>query len=183
MAKIELKKPVVDEIKDVFTDAQAAVLVDYRGLTVDQDTKLRKELRENGVTYKVYKNTLVKLAIKDSEFADLAKDLEGPTAVAVSKDDATAPARIICKFAKDAPVLEVKSGIVDGTYYDKAGIEVLSKIPSRNELLSKLLGSLQSPVTNLARVLNQVAEQKDSGEAAPAAAEEAPADAEPAPAE
>lgn len=182
MAKIELKKPVVDEIKDVFTDAQAAVLVDYRGLTVDQDTKLRKELRENGVTYKVYKNTLVKLAIKDSEFADLAKDLEGPTAVAVSKDDATAPARVICKFAKDAPVLEVKSGIVDGTYYDKAGIEVLSKIPSRNELLSKLLGSLQSPVTNLARVLKQVAEQKDSGEAAPAA-EEAPADAEPAPAE
>lgn len=184
MAKIELKQPIVEEIKENFDGAQAAVLVDYRGLTVEQDTQLRKALRESDVVYKVYKNTMVNLAVKGTDFEELTKDLEGPTAVAFSKTDATAPARILCKFAKTAPALEVKSGIVDGAYYDKAGIEALSSIPSREELLSKLLGSIQSPIANFARVIKQIAEQKDSGAEAPAA-EEAPAEApaEEAPAE
>jgi len=177
VAKVELKQPIVEEIKSNLDGAQSVVLVDHRGLTVAEDTDLRRQMRENDITYKVYKNTMINLAIKDTDFADLAKDLEGPTAVAFSKTDATAPARIICKFAKNAPALEVKSGFVDGTYYDAKGIETLSKIPSKEELLSKFLGSIQSPITNFARVIKQVAEQKDSGEAAPAAAEEAPAEA------
>ena len=92
MAKVELKQPIVDEIANSIKDAQAVVLVNYSGLTVEQDTALRKELREAGVVYKVYKNTMINFAIKDTEFADLAQHLEGPTAIAVCKDDATAAA-------------------------------------------------------------------------------------------
>ena len=160
MAKVEEKKPIVQEIKDNLDGAKSVVLVDYLGLTVEQDTKLRREARENGVIYKVYKNTMVNLAIEGTDFADLAKDLEGPTAVAISKEDATAPARVIADFAKTASKLELKSGVVEGTYYDVEGIKAIAQIPSREVLLSRLLGSLQSPITNLARVINQVAEQK-----------------------
>ena len=160
MAKVEEKKPIVQEIKDNLDGAKSVVLVDYLGLTVEQDTNLRRATREAGLIYKVYKNTMVKRAIEGTEFAEIAKDLEGPTAVAISKDDATAPARVIANFAKTAPKLEMKSGIVEGTYYDTEGIKAISQIPSREELLSRLLGSLQSPITNLARVINQVAEQK-----------------------
>ena len=175
MAKVELKQPIVQAIADDIKDAQSVVLVDYRGLTVAQDTELRKQLREAGVIYKVCKNTMMKRAFEGTDFAGLEEYLEGPSAMVVSKDDATAPARIICKFAKTAEALEVKAGVVEGTVYDAAGITELSKIPSREELLSKLLGSLQSPITNLARVLNQIAEQGGAG-ACEAAAEEAPAE-------
>ena len=161
MAKVELKKPIVDEISEALNGAKAAVLVDYRGLTVEQDTRLRKELREAGVIYKVYKNTLVKFAIEGTEFESLKDDLEGPNAIAISKDDATAPARILAKFAKGAEALEIKCGVVEGTYYDQAGIKTISSIPSREELLSKLLGSLQSPIANFARVIKQIAEKQD----------------------
>ena len=160
MAKVELKAPIVEEIKANLEGAKSVVLVDYLGLTVEQDTNLRRAAREAGLIYKVYKNTMVKRAIEGTEFADIAKDLEGPTAVAISKEDATAPARVVANFAKTAPKLEMKSGIVEGTYYDAEGIKAISQIPSRDELLSRLLGSLQSPITNLARVINQVAEQK-----------------------
>ena len=159
MAKVELKQPIVDEIKELLDGAQSMVLVDYRGLTVAQDTVLRKELRENGVVYKVYKNTLIKRAIEGTEFEGASVDLEEPTAIAVSKTDATAPARILAKFAKTADKLEIKSGVVEGTYYDKDAIKVIANIPSREELLSKLLGSMQSPIANFARVLNQIAEK------------------------
>ena len=175
MAKVELKQPIVQAIADDIMDAQSVVIVDYRGLTVAQDTELRKQLREAGVIYKVCKNTMMKRAFEGTDFAGLEEYLEGPSAMVVSKDDATAPARIICKFAKTAEALEVKAGVVEGTVYDAAGITELSKIPSREELLSKLLGSLQSPITNLARVLNQIAEQ-GGAEACEAAAEEAPAE-------
>ena len=160
MAKVEEKKPIVQEIKDNLDGAKSVVLVDYLGLTVEQDTNLRRATREAGVIYKVYKNTMVNLAIEGTEFAELAKDLEGPTAVAISKDDATAPARVVANFAKTAKKLELKSGVVEGTYYDAAGISTIATIPSRDELLSKFLGSIQSPITNFARVINQVAEQK-----------------------
>ena len=110
--------------------------------------------------------------IKD-EFEGLDNCLEGPSAIAVSKDDATAPARILCKFAKDAPALELKGGVVEGTVYDVAGLTELSKIPSREELLSRLLGSMQSPIANFARVIKQIAEK--GGETAEEAAAEAPA--------
>jgi len=160
MAKVELKKPIVEEIQSCIKDAKSVVVVDYRGLTVEQDTRLRKTLRENNVTYKVYKNTMINFAIKGTEFEDLAKYLEGPTAIAVSAEDATAPARVICKFAKEAPVLEVKAGVVEGAVYDAKGIAQVANVPSREELLGKLLGSIQSPISNLARVLNQIAEKQ-----------------------
>ena len=164
MAKVELKQPIVTEISELLNDAKAAVLVDYRGLTVEQDTILRKQLREAGVTYKVYKNTMLHLAFKGTDFEAMDEKLEGPTAIAVSDTDASAPARILFEFAKKAPALELKGGVVEGTYYDEKGIQVIATIPSREVLLGKLLGSIQSPITNLARVLNQIAESKE-GEA------------------
>ena len=160
MAKVELKQPVVQAIAEDVKDAVSVVLVDYRGLTVAEDTALRKQLREAGVIYKVCKNTMMKRAFEGTDFAALDEHLEGPSAIAISKDDATAPARIIAKFAKTAPKLEMVSGVVEGNYYDKAGMEALANVPSREELLGKLLGSIQSPIANLARVLNQIAESK-----------------------
>ena len=162
MAKVELKKPIVDQISEELNGAKAAVLVDYRGITVEQDTELRKQLREAGVIYKVYKNTMINFAVKGTEFEELSKHLEGPTAIAISKEDATAPARILYNFSKNAPKLELKAGVVDGTYYDEKGIQVIATIPSREELLSKLLGSMQSPITNFARVIKQIAEKNEA---------------------
>ena len=177
MAKVELKKPIVEEIAASVKDAQSVVLVDYRGLTVEQDTELRKQLREAGITYKVYKNTMMNFAFKGTDFESLTPYLEGPSAVAISTEDATAPARVLCKFAKTANALDVKGGVVEGVAYDAKGIENISKIPSREELLSKLLGSIQSPITNFARVMNQLAEK---GGASECAAEAAPAEEAPA---
>ncbi|CCZ04063.1 MAG: 50S ribosomal protein L10 [Clostridiales bacterium] len=162
MAKVEIKKPIVDEISELLKDAKSAVLVDYRGLTVEQDTALRKQLREAGVVYKVYKNTMINFAVKGTEFEELSKHLEGPTAIAVSNEDATAPARVLYNFAKDAEALELKAGVVEGTYYDADGIKLIATIPSREELLSKFLGSIQSPITNFARVIKQIAEKEET---------------------
>ena len=181
MAKVELKQPIVQEISGHVEGAQTVVVVDYRGLTVAQDTQLRKELREAGITDKVYKNTLMNLAFKGTEFESLAEVLEGPSAIAISKEDATAPARILSNFAKTAPALEIKAGVVEGDFYDAEGMKSIAAIPGRQELLSKLLGSLQSPIANFARVINQIAENGGavSSEAAPVA-EEAPAEEAPA---
>ena len=164
MAKVELKQPIIEEIKSYVDKASAAVIVDYRGLTVEEDTRLRKSLREAGVVYKVYKNTYLKRAFEGSDFAQLDQNLEGPTAVAFGIDDATAPARVLAEFAKTCDKLEFKAGVVEGTYYDAKGIQVIASIPSRDVLISKLLGSLQSPIANLARVIKQIAEK--NGEAA-----------------
>lgn len=182
MAKVELKKPIVEEISAAVKDAQSVVLVDYRGLTVEQDTQLRKQLREAGITYKVYKNTMMNFAFKGTDCEALLPYLEGPSAVAISTEDATAPARVLCKFAKTADALEVKGGIVEGIAYDADGIKEVAKIPSREELLSKLLGSIQSPITNFARVMNQLAEKGGASGCEAPAAEEAPAEADAAPA-
>ena len=164
MAKVELKQPVVAEIAELFDGAASAVVVDYRGLTVEQDTALRKQLREAGVTYKVYKNTMIRFAAKGTAFEALEPNLEGPTALAVSKTDATAPARILANFAKTADKLELKGGVVEGPYYDAKAINVIASIPSREVLLGRLLGSMQSPIANFARVINQIAE-KNGGSA------------------
>ena len=177
MAKVELKAPVVQEISGYLNGATAAVLVDYRGLTVAQDTALRKELREAGITYKVYKNTMINFAVKDTVFADLSQKLDGPTAIAITTGDATAPARILAKFAKTAEKLQLKAGVVEGTYFDENGIVAIASIPSKDELLGRLLGSMKSPITNMARVLNQIAEAGGASACTPAASEEAPAEA------
>ena len=159
MAKVELKKPVVEEISSKIQGAQSVVLATYSGITVEQDTALRKQLREAGVSYKVYKNTMIRFAAKGTEFEALEPNLEGPTALAVSKEDATAPARVLAEFAKKADKLELKGGVVEGTYYDAAGIGVIASIPSRDVLLGRLLGSMQSPIANFARVIKQIAEK------------------------
>lgn len=182
MAKIEQKKPIVQEIAECIKDAQAVILVDPRGLTVAEDTQLRKQLREAGVAYKVYKNTLMRFAFEGTPCESLTKVLEGPSALAVSKTDATAPARLLANFAKTSPALEFKAGIVEGDFYDADGMKEVASVPSREELLAKFLGSIQSPIANFARVIKQIAEKDGSGageakeQDSQAASEEAPAE-------
>ena len=173
MAKVELKKPVVEEIASQVKDAQAVVLVKYSGMTVEQDTAMRKALREAGVTYKVYKNTMMNFAFQGTPCEALQKHLDGPNAIAISADDATAPARILSKYAKEVKPLELVAAVVEGTYFDEAGVKELAEIPNREILLGKLLGSMQSPIANFARVIKQIADK--DGEVAAPAAEEAPA--------
>ena len=159
MAKVELKQPIVDEITALLADAQALVAVDYRGLTVEEDTQLRKTLREAGVTYNVYKTTLIKRAVAGTQWEEMAKVLEGPTAIAVSTEDATAPARVLFEASKKMPKLELKAGIVAGTFYDDQMIKVIATIPSREVLLGRLLGSMLGTIASFARVIKQIAEK------------------------
>jgi len=162
MAKVELKRPIVEEIAANLEGAAGVVLVDHCGLTVEQDTQLRRQMRAEGIIYKVYKNTMLNFAIKGTEFEPLAQHLEGPSAVAISKTDATAPARIIANFAKTADKLEIKAGVVEGNYYDAKGMTAIANVPSREVLLGRLLGSMNSPIANFARVINQIAESKEA---------------------
>ena len=159
MAKVELKQPIVAAIAEDVKDAQSVVIVDYLGLTVAQDTELRKQLREAGIIYKVCKNTMMKRAFDGTDFAGLNEYLEGPNAIAISTTDATAPARMVASFAKDIPNLEMVAGVVEGQFYDANGMKAVSQIPGREELIGRLLGSMQSPIANFARVLNQIAEK------------------------
>ena len=156
LKNVGLKTSTIDEIKDNFDGAQGVVVVNYSGLTVEQDTQLRKQMREAGVVYKV-----VKRVVAGTEFEPITDALEGTNAIAFCKTDATAPARILANFAKTANALELKCGVVEGTFYDAAGIATIATIPSREELLSKLLGSIQSPITNFARVIKQIAEKNE----------------------
>jgi large subunit ribosomal protein L10 len=172
MPKIEQKQVVVNEIKQKLENASSVVLVSSRGLTVDQDTALRKKLREAGVEYKVYKNTMVTFAIKDTPFEGISEFLKGPTAVAISYADATAAARVINGELKAMPKLEFKAGVVENTVYDAKGMQAIANIPPRAELLSKLLGSFKSPMSTFARLVNAVAEKKAEG--APAVEAAAP---------
>ena len=170
MAKVELKKPIVEEINGAVKEAQAVVLVRYQGVTVEQDTALRKELREAGITYKVYKNTMMNFAFAGTQCEALSKHLEGPSAIAISADDATAPARILAKHAKTIKPMELVVGVVEGKYFDAAGVQALADVPSRDILLGRLLGSMQSPIANFARVIKQIAD-KDGAPAEEVAAE------------
>ena len=163
MPKIEAKQIVIKEIKGKLDKSKSVVFVDARGLTVAQDTMLRKTLREAGVDYKVYKNTLMDLAIKDTDFSGLEKYLAGPTAAAFSYDDPTAAASLISKQFKAMPKLEFKAGIVDNVLYDADGIKAIADIPSREELLAKLLGSFKSPMAAFARLVAAVSESKGGG--------------------
>lgn len=155
------KQVIIDEIKDKFERAEAAVVVDYIGITVAEADAMRKKLREAEVDYIVYKNTLVKRAIAGTEYEPLGEILEGPSGFAFSYSDATAPARVINDSIKEFKKMEFKGGFVEGVYYDKEGMEQIAKIPSRDALISKFMGSIQSPVANFARVIAQIAEQKE----------------------
>lgn len=160
MPKIEQKSVVVNEIKDRLGKAVSVVLVDSRGLTVEQDTVLRKRLREAGVDYKVYKNTMVRLAVKDTPFEGLTQYLAGPSAVAFSYGDATSAARTISKELKGMPNLEFKGGLIENALYDKTGVQAIADIPPRAELIAKLLGSFKQPAAAFARLVNALAENR-----------------------
>ena len=161
MPKLSEKQAVINEIKQKLEKASSIVLVNARGLSVEQDTTLRRKLRESGIDYKVYKNTMISFAVADTEFAAIEPHLTGPTALAISYDDATAAARIISKEQKAMPVLEFKAGVIDKVLYDSKGVTAIANIPSREELLSKLLGSFKSPMSSFARVINAIAEEKN----------------------
>lgn len=191
---LEQKKQIVNDIAESLKTAQAGVLVDYRGLTVEEDTQLRNNLRQANVTYFVAKNTLVRLAAKEVGLDGLDSVLSGPTAIAVSADDPVAPAKIMADFAKDHEVLEIKSGFMDGAIISLDEIKTLASTPSKETLIAKMMGSLNSPVSSLVRLLNTIVEggeeiadliAKKAGEAASAEekTEEAAASEEAAPAE
>lgn len=154
------KQAIIDEIKDKFERAESAVVIDYMGITVAQADAMRKKLREANVDYTVYKNTLVKRAIDGTDYAPMAEVLEGPSALAFSYDDATAPARVLNDAIKEFKKMEFKGGFVEGEYYDKEAIVQIASIPSREVLISKFMGSIQSPISSFARVVSQIAEAK-----------------------
>lgn len=156
------KQIIIDEIKDKFERAESAVVIDYMGITVAEADEMRKKLREAEVDYTVYKNTLVKRAIEGTKYEALGEILEGPSGFAFSYDDATAPARVLNDARKAYKKMEFKGGIIEGEYFDKENIEKIAAIPSRDTLISKFMGSIQSPVANFARVVAQIAEQKEA---------------------
>ena len=168
------KQAVIDEIKGKLENAQSAVVIDYIGITVEQANEMRNKLREAEVDYTVYKNTLIKRAIEGTKFEELGQVLEGPSAVAISESDATAPARVLSGVMKDLGKMAFKGGIVEDTFYDADGLKQVASIPGRETLIAKFMGSIQSPVGKFVRTLAAIAEEK------PADGAEAPAKEEPA---
>ncbi len=155
------KEAIVAELKDQLSSAKGAVFTSYKGLTVAQDTKLRRELREAGITYHVVKNTMTRIAAKELGLDEITEHLEGTTALAFSKDDAVAPAKVICEFIKknkmdEAGILTVKVGLVEGKVISDKEVKALASLPSREELVAKMLGSMNAPVTNTVMVLQGV---------------------------
>ena len=160
-AIIEQKKKIVVEIADKFKASKTAVVVDYRGLTVSEVTELRKQLRDAGVEFKVYKNSLSRRAAEAAELNELNASLTGPNAIAFSTEDVIAPAKILNDFAKKHEALEIKAGVIEGNIASAEEIKALAELPSREGLLSMLLSVLQAPIRNLALVTKAVAEQKE----------------------
>ena len=165
MPKVEQKQVVINEIKEKLDKAKSVVLVNARGLTVAQDTALRKILREAGIEYKVYKNTMMEFAVKDTVFSGLAEYLAGPTTTAFSYEDPTTAASLISKQLKAMPKLQFKAGVIEDVLYDADGIKAVADIPSKDELLAKLLGSFKAPMASFARLVNAISESKDAGPA------------------
>ena len=164
---LSVKQERVNELTELIKNSAAGVLVSYEGITVEGDTKLRKEMREAGVKYFVEKNTMLRFAFKNAGLDDITGVLEGTTAIAISNDDQTAPARILGKFAEDTnnEKFKLKAGYIGSEIYDEAGVNALSKIPSRDTLLAMLVGSLQGPMQKLAATLQALVE-KEGGDAA-----------------
>lgn len=161
MSVLEQKKQVVSEIATKLKESKSTVLVDYRGLNVSQVTELRKQLREAGVEFKVYKNTLSRRAAAEAELTELDQQLVGPTAIAFSADDVIAPAKVLHSFAKKNDKLEIKAGVIEGQVSSAEDVKALAELPSREGLLSMLLSVLQAPVRNFALATKAVAEQKE----------------------
>jgi large subunit ribosomal protein L10 len=161
----ELKEAKVLEIKEKMEKSQGIIFAQYQGLTVEQDTELRKILREAGIEYKVYKNSLTALAAKELGFGAIESVLEGPVSVAFGYEDPTAPARLLNDFAKTHKKLELKGAIVQGEIFDAAKVAQLAQIPPREVLIAKLLGSFKAPISNFAYLINAIKEKKESEEA------------------
>ncbi len=158
---IEHKKQIVSEIADKLRNSKSTILVDYRGLDVAEVTELRKQLREAGVDFKVYKNTMTRRATEEAELTELNETLVGPTAIAFSDEDVVAPAKILNNFAKDHDALEIKGGVIEGNVASLEQIKELADLPNYEGLVSMLLSVLQAPVRNFAYVTKAVAEQKE----------------------
>ncbi|MDE6657748.1 MAG: 50S ribosomal protein L10 [Oscillospiraceae bacterium] len=163
---LESKQARVAELSELLKNSVSVVLVDYRGITVEQDTKLRKELREADVKYFVEKNTMLKRAFNANGITDFDDILNGTTAIAVSATDQTAPARILGEFAEKSENFKLKAGSVEGEYFDETKILALSKIPSKDVLLAQLVGSLQGPIQKLAALLQAVVDKENGQEEA-----------------
>ena len=162
---LELKKAVVADIKDKFERAQCAVLVDYRGLTVAEDTALRTEFRKAGCEYAVLKNTMIDLAIKEMGYeGDMKPFLNGPTAVAFSYDDMVAPAKVVKGFIEKTKKLTIKCGVCDGDFLDVAGVNALAELPSKEVLIAKIMGSMMSAVSKFVYVVEAIRKQKGGEE-------------------
>jgi len=161
--KVENKKQVVGEITEKLKASKATILVDYRGLNVSEVTELRKQLREAGVDFKVYKNTLARRATAEAELTALDEQLVGPTAIAFSNDEVVAPAKILSDFAKKHEELEIKTGVIEGQVVSVDEIKAIADLPSREGLLSMLLSVLQAPMRNFALATKAVADQKEEG--------------------
>src|SRR5690606_14371547 len=158
---LEQKKQIVQEIADKFTESQTSVVVDYRGLDVSQVTELRKQLREEGIEFHVYKNTMTRRATESVELGELNEVLVGPTAIAFSKDDVVAPARILNNFAKENEELEIKGGVIEGKVASLEQIKELADLPNHEGMVSMLLSVLQAPIRNFAYAVKSVADQKE----------------------
>lgn len=156
----QAKQVIIDEIKSKLDGAQSAVVIDYMGTTVAQADEMRKKLRDANIDYTVYKNTLIKRAIEGTEFAPLAEVLDGPSAIAISKEDATAPARVLNEIITSFKKMEFKAGVVEGNYFDLEGIKAIANIPSREVLIAKFMGSIQSPVSKAVRTFQAIADAK-----------------------
>lgn len=176
---LENKKAMVKQLTERLQNAQAGVLADYRGLTVEQDTELRRKLREANVEYTVLKNSIIRFAAKEVGLEDLDSVLEGPTAIATSNDDVISPAKVLCDFAKENDLLEIKAGFVEGKVISIDEVKQYASIPSKEVLISKMMGSLQSPISKLARTLQAIVTEEavpgGKAEETAAPAEEAPA--------
>lgn len=162
-ANLDRKKLVVAEIKEKVDKASSIVLVNYSGLDVEKATELRKQFREAGAEYKVYKNNLVELAVKDTAFEALSKDLKGLNAFAFGYDDPVTPAKILNDFIKENKKLELKSGVVEGEYCDLDKIKEIASLPSREALIGRFLGSVKAPISNFAYFLSNLAEKNEEG--------------------
>ncbi len=158
---VETKKVVVQTIADKFGAAASVVVVDYRGLNVAQLTELRKQLREAGVEFKVYKNSMTRRATEMHGLEAINEHFTGPNAIAFSNEDVVAPARIINTFAKTNDALEIKAGIIEGAVASAEDVKALAELPSREGLLSMLLSVLQAPIRNFAATTKAVADQKE----------------------
>ena len=159
MPKIEQKQVIVKEINEKLKKASSVVLLDARGLSVEQDTLLRKNLREAGVDYKIYKNSMMNFAVEGTDYEGLKPFLKGPNAMAVSYGDPTLGPRLLSKEMKITPVLTFNAGVLANVVYDADGMRIVADIPPREELLSKLLGSFKQPASSFARLINAIAEK------------------------